>query len=65
MSFGIFFYHGYLIHILNSDQINTLLPQNSWVVLAVNAVLVMGPLWIGLTLGKKAFGKNSAYILGY
>ena len=65
MSFGIFFYHGYLIYFLNSDWVNQYLPQNSWWVLGLNAALVMGSLWVFLTLGKKVLGKKSAFFFGY
>lgn len=65
MSFGIFFYHGYLIHIVNSDWVNSFLPQNSLWVFFVNVIFVLGGLWVGLTLIHKYMGKNSAYLTGY
>jgi Acyltransferase family. len=65
MSFGIFFYHGFLIYFLNSDWVNRFLPQNSLPVLALNAAIVFAILWAFLSLAKKLLGKNSVYLFGY
>lgn len=65
MSFGIFFYHGFLILIANSAWANRFFPQNNLFVFALNAVFVLGTLYALLSLAKKAIGKNSVYVFGY
>lgn len=65
MSFGIFFYHGYIILGLNSPWVNSFLPQTSLWVLGLNALIVLGSLWLLLTGVKKVLGKSSVYLTGY
>lgn len=63
-SFGIFFWHTYIIYFYN-EYLSAWVPQDNWPVYLLQTGGVFLILYLFLNLSKRIFGNNSAYLTAY